>query len=262
MKEIKAELTPKEVLLKENYIEEEWNELREEHLHKFDFLIDILRKPLQDYLKGEDDYVEIVWKLQNPDYQNMQEMFNFFTGIQDEDINIINIDSVYIEARDKFLGNVSSALLQCNGCKKLIDDIEIAFDKEYHEIEYDELYVYLDEYFLKIDENKLDKSILFLIKNECDYGIELVMDKLFFYNSYVSKNNLLQYFTYAYEGRGENRFIRDPYTGREYVFESVFPLLENESIKLKTYLHRYIDVQEVEEGEYRINWRLQKKNKN
>ena len=75
-------------------------------------------------------------------------------------------------------------------------------------------------------------------------------------------NNLLQYFTYAYEGRGENRFIRDPYTGREYVFESVFPLLENESIKLKTYLHRYIDVQEVEEGEYRINWRLQKKNKN
>lgn len=291
MKEIKAELTLKEVLLKENYSEEEWNKLKEEYLYYYDFLLNFIENPVRDYLTyvnreddeedfddleedyiDDEDYSEEEYEKDLFDFwyyrkyrktlYELSEIFNFLTAIQDEDIKVINIDPYYEKIRNHFINYTTIAIVQCVGIKYLIEDIENSFEKSIDEYDSEELSDCLEEYFEKVDEDKLNPVSRVFIKNILDYDLDLAAERIIFYNSYISEKDVLDYIILAYEGNGENHIIKDPQTGRELVYESVFPLLSKETTSLKTYLHRYMDVQEVEEGEYRINWRLQKRNKN
>ena len=270
MKEIKAELTSKEVLLKENYSEEEWNKLREKYLNLYNSLINLLEDPVRKHLTymnydGEDEDVEEkLWESCHRDSNSLYEMFNFFTSIQDEDVKIINVDPVYIDIRNRFLLYIGSAVLQYCGVKGLIIDIEDKTGKHIGDFSEEELHDYLDDFFLDIEEKeiKYKNIVLSFIKDVCNYDTDLVISKILFYTIYVNKEELFDYIIDAYEGQGRNWLRKDPYSGRDMIYESIFPLLSRESTSLKTYLHRYMDVQEVEEGEFRINWRIQKKNKN
>lgn len=289
MKEIKAELTSKEVLLKENYTEEEWKELREEYLYQYNFLLSFIENPVRDYLTYvnreddeedfgdledymDDDLSEEEYEKELADFWyyrkygkvlfELSEIFNFLTAIQDEDIKVINIDPYYEKIRNHFINYTTIAISQCIGIRCMIEDIENSFEKSIDEFSREELYDCLEKYLENIDEDKLNPVVRAFIKNILDYDLDLAVERIMFYNSYVSLKDAFEYIIRAYEGNGENHIIKDPDTGKDLVYESVFPLLSKESTSLKTYLHRFMDMQEVEEGEYRINWRLQKRNKN
>ena len=269
MKEIKAELTSKEVLLKENYSEEEWNKLREKYLNLYDSLINLLEDPVRNHLTsinydgGDEDVEKKLWESCRRDsnfFNSLYEMFNFFNSIQDEDVKIINIDPVYIDIRNRFLLYIGSTVLQYYGVKGLIINIQDKTNKSIDEFSEEELYDYLDDFFLDIEEKeiKYKNIVLSFIKDVCNYDIDLVISKILFYTIYVNKEELFDYIITAYEGQGRNWIRKDPYSGRDMIYESIFPLLSRESTSLKTYLHRYMDVQEIEEGELKINWRIKK----
>ena len=289
MKKIKAELTHKEVLLKENYTEEEWDKLREEHLYYYDFLLNFIEEPVRDYLTYvnrdeedfddfEEDYIDDD-NLSDEDYENelfdfwyyekfgkalqeLSEIYNFLTAIQDGDIKIINIDPYYEKIRNRFINYTTIAIVQCVGIQYLIDDLENSFEKSIGEFSREELSDCLNEFLEKVDEDKLNPVSREFLKNILDYDLDLAADRILFYNSYNPAKDIYGYIIRAYEGNGENHIKKDPDTGKDLIYESVFPLLSKEATSLKTYLHRYMSVQEVEEGEFRINWRLQKRNKN
>lgn len=257
------------ILRKENFTEEEWENLQDKYFPDFYSVFSILGDLLENVkffdeidnlheeLKEAEDVFEVV--LENKDYmeyikENSEEIeskynsiFNTYSQIHSifrEDI--INIDPLLLETLDKTLSYLYKFLRNMYAVDALNKYI-----KEYNESS-NKFSLALDIVPKFMKKNSRDEYITSFFEEECNSNPGKYCLKAY-YRKEIEELDVLRYLRNLLRGNGindKNCIDREEY--------NIFPILTKEKTGLQKYLNKYMECIDEEEGLYK--WGVEKKN--